>query len=49
MTYREEQINAILTLLNNMEVKGIENAKRIVMIQQILQQGEPSNDNCKES
>jgi len=37
MTYTEEAIKGALMLLNNIETHGIENAKRIVMIEQILQ------------
>ena len=36
MIYTDEAINGALVLLNSMEIKGIENAKRVVMIDQIL-------------
>jgi ribulose bisphosphate carboxylase small subunit len=46
MTYREEAIAGALRLLNQIEVKGIDNARRIVMIEQILQhpEGEEAQD-----
>ena len=37
MTYTETQIQSVLNLLNQISTKGIDNAKRIVMIEQILQ------------
>lgn len=37
ISYSETQIQSALTLLNEISTKGIENAKRIVMIEQILQ------------
>ena len=37
ISYSETQIQSALTLLNEVSTKGIENAKRIVMIEQILQ------------
>ena len=44
MTYTSEAIQGALTLLNNIETHGIENAKRIVMIAQILQNPEKEKD-----
>lgn len=41
-TYSEEQISSIIHLLNNLEVKGIDNATRVVMISKIL-------ENCHDS
>ena len=41
-TYSEEQINSIIHLLNSLEVKGIDNATRVVMISKIL-------ENCHDS
>lgn len=39
MYYDKEQIEAALTLLNGLEIRpGIENAKRITMIDMILRQ-----------
>lgn len=53
MTYSETEIRSVLTLLNSIETKGIENAKRIVMIEQILQQPEgeeePGNGNNRKA
>ena len=53
MNYTETQIQSALQLLNNVSVKGIENCKRICMIEQILQnpikgEGEKENGNCSE-
>ena len=36
MNYTKEQIDAALALLNGIDIKGIENAKRITMINMIL-------------
>ena len=38
--YKEETINNALMLLNNLEVKGIENAKRVAFIAELLRKGE---------
>lgn len=38
ITYAETQIQSALTLLNQISVKGIENCKRICLIEQILQE-----------
>lgn len=52
MTYTVTQIQSVLSLLNQISVKGIENCKRICMIEQILQnpaEGEgEENGNCSE-
>ena len=37
LTYKEETISNALMLLNNLEIKGIENAKRVTLISQLLQ------------
>lgn len=51
ISYSETQIQSALTLLNEVSTKGIENAKRIVMIEQILQHPtrEETEDNGKRS
>lgn len=49
--YTETQIQSALTLLNEISTKGIENARRIIMIEQILQRPvreEKENGNCSE-
>lgn len=53
MKYGLTQIQSILQLLNQISVKGIENCKRVCMIEQILQnpeegEGEKENGNCSE-
>lgn len=45
ITYSEETIKNALMLLNNIETKGIENAKRIVLISQLLDTPERGADN----
>ena len=47
--YSEEQIRAARILLESIETHGIENAKRIVMISNILEKGEKTDDCSKES
>lgn len=42
--YTDEQIKTAHILLNQLEIKGLENAKRIVMLQQILEQGRAIDD-----
>lgn len=37
MKYLETQIQSVMMLLNNMDVKGLDNAKRVCAIAQILQ------------
>ena len=53
MTYTVTQIQSVLSLLNQISVKGIENCKRICMIEQILQnpaEGEgEENGNCSQT
>lgn len=45
MNYTKEQIEAALTLLNTLEIRpGIENAKRITMIDMILRNPEGDKD-----
>lgn len=53
ITYTITQIQSVLSLLNQIGVKGIENCKRICLIEQILQnpeegEGEKENGNCSE-
>lgn len=45
--YNENQIGAVLRLLDGIEVKGIDNCKRIVMISSVLSNGD-DHDNSKE-
>lgn len=47
-TFKEETINNVLMLLNNLDIKGIENAKRIVLITQLLNQTEETADGNNE-
>ena len=42
--YKEEQIRNVANLLDNLTVKGIENAKRIAIIAQILDEGISDNE-----
>lgn len=44
MEYTKEQIDGVLALLNGIEVKGLENAKRITMIDMILRNPEGDKD-----
>lgn len=51
LKYNQTAIQSALTLLNQIDVKGIDNCKRICMIDQILQhpeegEGENENGNC---
>ena len=51
MKYTEIQIQSVLQLLNQIGVNGIDNCKRICMIEQILQHpekgdGEKENGDC---
>lgn len=39
IAYNKEIIENILLLLNNLEIKGIENAKRISLIESMLREG----------
>lgn len=45
--YNDNQIDAVLKLLDGIEVKGIDNCKRITMISSILMNGD-DHDNSKE-
>ena len=47
--YTDEQIHSMVILLNNLEIKGIENARRIAMITSIIDQGIKENDNGNSS
>ena len=50
MKYTATQIQSVLQLLNQIDVKGIDNCKRICLIEQILQNPEEGeekeNGNC---
>ena len=48
--YREEQIRTILVCLENLEVKGSENCKRILLMKQTLEHPvkEETNDHSQE-
>ena len=48
MTYKAEAINTVLSLLNNIEIKGIDNAKRIAGIATILTNPEGDRDGSKD-
>ena len=39
ISYKKESIENILLLLNNLEIKGLENAKRISLIESMLREG----------
>ena len=45
--FSEEQISALHYLLNSLTITGIENAKKIVMINNILEQGDTRDDFSK--
>ena len=49
MTYKDEAIQGALTLLDSIDTHGIENAKRIVMIAQILQNPTEEKHDGKDS
>lgn len=49
MKYKVEQINLVIKLLNQLEIKGIENANRIAMIASILNEPEKENENGEHS
>lgn len=49
MNYTKEQIEGALSLLNSLEIKGIENAKRITMIDMILRTPEEDKNDGKDS
>lgn len=40
VTYNENQINNVLQLLNTIETKGIDNARTLITIVEILQHGQ---------
>lgn len=44
MKYTTTQIQSVLQLLNQINVKGIENCKRICLIEQILQNPEEGEE-----
>ena len=51
ITYKEETIQNVYRLLNNIETKGIENAKRVALIAQLLdtpEKGEEDGSKDKE-
>ncbi len=48
LKYKDEQIRNIVSLLDNLTVKGIENTKRVAIISQILEEG-ISDKNTKEA
>ena len=48
MKYSAEAINGALMLLNNIEIKGIDNAKRIAGIATILSNPEEDKDGSKD-
>lgn len=48
MRYSEEQINALHYLINTLTITGIENARKIVMMNNILEQGDTRDDFSKE-
>ena len=45
MKYTEEAIGAALQLINSIDITGVENAKRIVMLDQILRNPEKEESN----
>lgn len=48
IAYKKESIENILLLLNNLETKGIENAKRISLIESMLREGKSIEDGNKQ-
>jgi len=44
LLYKQNAIESALTLLNQINVKGIDNCKRICMIEQILQNPEKGEE-----
>ena len=48
IAYNKEIIENILLLLNNLETKGIENAKRISLIESMLREGKSIEDGNKQ-
>ena len=47
IAYNKEIIENILLLLNNLEIKGIENAKRISLIESMLREGKSIEEDIK--
>ena len=47
IAYKKESIENILFLLNNLETKGIENAKRISLIESMLREGKSIEEDIK--
>lgn len=47
IAYNKEIIENILLLLNNIEIKGIENAKRISLIESMLREGKSIEEDIK--
>lgn len=45
LKFKKEQIEAALMLLESIEIKGTENAKRLVMLRNILTSGIKENEN----
>lgn len=48
IAYNKEIIENILLLLNNLEIKGIENAKRISLIESMLREGKSIEEDIKQ-
>lgn len=48
MKYTEEAIQAALALINSIDITGVENAKRIVMLDQILRSPEKEAEHVTE-
>lgn len=48
IAYNKEIIENIVLLLNNLEIKGIENAKRISLIESMLREGKSIEDGNKQ-
>ncbi len=48
MKYKVDAIQAALTLINSIEFNGVENAKRIVMLDQILRNPEKEENDGTE-
>lgn len=46
--YEESDIQTVLNMLNHLDVKGIENCKRVVLIEQILQSFKKEDENGKD-
>ena len=48
IAYKKEIIENIVLLLNNLEIKGIENAKRISLIESMLREGKSIEEDIKQ-